>query len=59
MLGWAVNSNAPAQKTNPASTVTKHQSQGKVQFNLKAAQNANFEMWKSWAAPKAGMAFTA
>jgi hypothetical protein len=48
-LGYSINADAPAQKTNPASSVSKHSAQGQAVFDLKKAQNANFATWKSWA----------
>jgi hypothetical protein len=51
-IGYAVNAAAPSQKTNPASSVGKHTSQGQVVFDLKKAQNTGFDAWKAYAAPK-------
>ncbi|KAF1957135.1 CBD9-like protein [Byssothecium circinans] len=48
-LGYAVNAAAPAQKTNPASTVTKHTAQGTVVWDLAAARSERFEVWKGYA----------
>lgn len=51
-LGYALNANAPAQKTNPASSVAKHTAQGQVVFDLSKAKNSEFEKWKTWAVPQ-------
>ncbi|KAF2706157.1 iron reductase domain protein [Pleomassaria siparia CBS 279.74] len=52
-FGYALNAAAPAQKTNPASSVAKHTSQGQVSLDLKKAQSASFESWRSWAVKSA------
>ncbi|KAF2110654.1 hypothetical protein BDV96DRAFT_552957 [Lophiotrema nucula] len=51
-LGWALNSAAPSQKTNAASAVAKHTTEGTYQIDLTKARSANFNTWKTWAAPK-------
>ncbi|KAI4908405.1 hypothetical protein J4E90_009030 [Alternaria incomplexa] len=51
-LGFAFNPTAPAQKTNPASSVSKHTTQGQAVFDLSKAKSANFEVWKGYAVPK-------
>ncbi|KAF1831961.1 CBD9-like protein [Decorospora gaudefroyi] len=49
-IGFAVNANAPAQKSNPASAVSKHMAQGQAVFDLNNAKSDKFEMWKAYAA---------
>ena len=51
-LGYALNAAAPSQKTNPASSVAKHTSQGQAVFDLKKAQSTGFYTWKAYAVPK-------
>ena len=48
-LGWAVNSAAPAADKS-SSTLTKHQAQGKISLDLKAAQSASYATWTALAA---------
>ncbi|KAI4654202.1 uncharacterized protein J4E78_007247 [Alternaria triticimaculans] len=56
-LGFAFNPTAPAQKTNPASSVSKHTAQGQAVFDLSRAKSANFEVWKGYAVPKVATGF--
>ncbi|KAI4677359.1 uncharacterized protein J4E88_007167 [Alternaria novae-zelandiae] len=56
-LGFALNPTAPAQKTNPASSVSKHTAQGQAVFDLSKAKNAKFEVWKGYAVPKVATGF--
>ncbi|KAF2643620.1 CBD9-like protein [Massarina eburnea CBS 473.64] len=48
-LGYALNAAAPPQKTNPASSVAKHTSQGQVVFDLSKARSGRFEEWAGYA----------
>ncbi|KAF2025876.1 CBD9-like protein [Setomelanomma holmii] len=50
-IGWALNANGPAQKANPAASVSKHTSEGQVVFDLSKAKSSRFDTWKSWAKP--------
>ncbi|KAF2243972.1 iron reductase domain protein [Trematosphaeria pertusa] len=50
-LGYALNAAAPAQKTTPSASVTKHTAQGQVVFDLTKAKSKDFDTWKSWAVP--------
>ncbi|KAI4909892.1 uncharacterized protein J4E92_010508 [Alternaria infectoria] len=56
-LGFAFNPTAPVQKTNPASSVSKHTAQGQAVFDLSRAKSANFEVWKAYAVPKVATGF--
>ncbi|KAH6881289.1 hypothetical protein BKA58DRAFT_327121 [Alternaria rosae] len=56
-LGFALNPTAPAQKTNPASSVSKHTAQGQAVFDLSRAKSAKFEVWKGYAVPKVATRF--
>ncbi|KAJ4371408.1 hypothetical protein N0V83_004625 [Neocucurbitaria cava] len=58
-IGYAVNANAPSQKTNVASTVTKHSDAGQVEFDLSQAKSDKFDTWKAYAAPKTAHSFQA
>jgi hypothetical protein len=52
VLGWASNTAPPSQKTNAASPISKHASQGNYAINFAAAKSANYSTWASYAAPK-------
>lgn len=52
VLGYALSSAAPSNKANAASSVSKHSSQGQVNFDLVKARSKNFATWKTWAVPK-------
>ncbi|KAI4709399.1 hypothetical protein J4E89_006148 [Alternaria sp. Ai002NY15] len=56
-LGFAFNPTAPTQKTNPASSISKHTTQGQAVFDLSKAKSANFEVWKGYAVPKVATGF--
>ena len=56
-LGFALNPTAPAQKANPAFSVSKHTAQGQAVFDLSRAKSANFEVWKGYAVPKVATGF--
>ncbi|KAL6712126.1 hypothetical protein ACN47E_000003 [Coniothyrium glycines] len=48
-LGYAINTKAPAQRSDPASSVSKHTAQGQAGFDLSKARNSNFDIWKAYA----------
>lgn len=56
-IGYAVSASAPSQKTNPASSVSKHSTEGRVTFDLTKARSKDFATWKTWAAPKITQTF--
>jgi hypothetical protein len=56
-LGFALNPTAPSQKTNPASSVSKHTAQGQALFDLSKARSTKFEVWKGYAVPKVATGF--
>ncbi|KAF1845059.1 iron reductase domain protein [Cucurbitaria berberidis CBS 394.84] len=56
-IGFALNSNAPSQKTNPASSVSKHTAQGQVVFDLSKARSEKFNTWRAYAAPNIARSF--
>ena len=58
-IGYAVNANAPSQKSNAASSVSKHTAQGQVEFDLSQAKSDKFDTWKAYAAPKTAQSFLA
>ncbi|CAO2655564.1 Nn.00g043670.m01.CDS01 [Neocucurbitaria sp. VM-36] len=58
-IGYAVNANAPSQKSNAASSVSKHTAQGQVEFDLSQAKSDKFDTWKAYAAPKTAQNFLA
>jgi hypothetical protein len=57
-LGFALNTNAPAQKTNPASSLSKHTAQGQAAFDLSKAKSDKFAVWKGYAVPKVATVFS-
>ncbi|KAH8725115.1 hypothetical protein GQ44DRAFT_798672 [Phaeosphaeriaceae sp. PMI808] len=58
-IGLVMNTNAPAQKANAASAVTKHTAEGQVVFDLNKAKSSMFNTWKSWAKPAVAKRFDA
>lgn len=58
-IGWAINAQAPAQRTNAGASVSKHSTEGQVTFNLATARSANFTAWKGYVAPKVKRVFAA
>ncbi|KAF1977293.1 CBD9-like protein [Bimuria novae-zelandiae CBS 107.79] len=59
VLGYALNSAAPSNKANAASSVSKHTSRGQVTFDLVKARSKDFATWKAWATPKVQQGFQA
>lgn len=58
-LGYVLNANAPAQRTNAAAAVSKHTSQGQAVFDLSKAKSDKFDTWKNWAKPAVARRFDA
>jgi hypothetical protein len=58
-LGWVLNPQAPAERTNSAASVSKHTSQGQAVFDLSKARSSQFDTWKSWAKPAVAKRFEA
>ncbi|KAH7384640.1 hypothetical protein BKA66DRAFT_462578 [Pyrenochaeta sp. MPI-SDFR-AT-0127] len=56
-IGYALNTAAPSQVTNPASSVSKHTAQGKAIFDLSKARSEKFDTWKAYAVPKVAQSF--
>ncbi|KAF2853155.1 iron reductase domain protein [Plenodomus tracheiphilus IPT5] len=56
-IGYALNANAPTDKTNPASNLAKHSARDQTIFDLSKARSPNFGTWKGYADLKAGISF--
>ncbi|KAF2744717.1 iron reductase domain protein [Sporormia fimetaria CBS 119925] len=53
-IGWALNTQAPAQRANAASSVAKHSAQGQVVFDLTKAKSGLFATWKGYTGATTG-----